>query len=54
MAGAFYGEVLAGATLGAALTAGRQAVAATRSLDWADYVHYGQHDFVLKLKQRGG
>jgi CHAT domain-containing protein len=42
-----YGTLLRGDTLGAAVLAARRAVAASGSLDWADYVHYGTADFRL-------
>jgi hypothetical protein len=48
-AGAFYGEVLRG-SIGAALVKARRAVHARRSPDWADYVHYGDAEFRLKLR----
>lgn len=47
----FYSEVLAGKPLGQAIMAGRKAVAAIRSGDWADYIHYGDPDFVVKTKR---
>jgi hypothetical protein len=45
----FYRELLRGAALGVALVRARRAVHAQGSPDWADYVHYGDADFVLKL-----
>ena len=42
----FYKDVLTGRCLGDAALHGRQAVLATR--DWADYILYGNFDFVLK------
>lgn len=47
-AGSFYERLLAGATLGDAITSGRQAVHALPSVDWADYILYGDPAFVLK------
>jgi len=47
-AATFYGEVLGGSTIGAAVLAGRRAVQAKDNRDWADYILYGSHDFVLK------
>ena len=47
-AGAFYRQLLAGVPLDGALRAGREAVRAAGSLDWADYVFYGDPDFRLK------
>ena len=42
-----YGALLEGDTLGAAVLAGRARLAALPSIDWADYVHYGNVDFRL-------
>jgi hypothetical protein len=47
-AATFYRHVVNGQALGDALRRGREAVAALPSPDWADYVHFGSHDFVLK------
>jgi CHAT domain-containing protein len=44
----FYTDVLAGKTLGEALVHGRSVVRGQRSPDWADYIFYGNADFVLK------
>ena len=44
----FYTAILAGQPLGEALTRGRAAVRQKRSPDWADYIFYGDADFVLK------
>jgi pimeloyl-ACP methyl ester carboxylesterase len=45
----FYTGLLKGQTIGAALLAGRERVRTeARSVDWADYIHYGSSDFVLK------
>jgi CHAT domain-containing protein/pimeloyl-ACP methyl ester carboxylesterase len=46
----FYTEVLGGKSLGAAIMAGRKAVENIGSADWADYILYGNTDFVLKLQ----
>lgn len=43
-----YVRLLEGAPIGSAVLAGRQAVRALRSVDWADYVHYGDPQFRLK------
>ena len=43
---AFYSAVLEGAPLGRAVLAGRSA-AQKSSSDWADYIHYGEPEFVL-------
>jgi pimeloyl-ACP methyl ester carboxylesterase len=47
----FYGGLVEGLPLGAALQAGRQAVRALASVDWADYIHYGTYDFALKREE---
>ncbi|MCY1032051.1 alpha/beta fold hydrolase [Corallococcus sp. BB11-1] len=47
----FYRELLRGAGLNAALQAGRMELRRMLSRDWADYLFYGNPDFVLK--QRG-
>ena len=46
---AFYGAVLAGETIGDALLAGRKVVQTSGSVDWADYLHYGDPRFRLKV-----
>jgi hypothetical protein len=48
----FYGEVLAGKSLGASVLSGRKAVEALHDRDWADYILYGNFDFVLKQPRR--
>ncbi|HUP48212.1 MAG TPA: CHAT domain-containing protein [Thermoanaerobaculia bacterium] len=49
----FYQSLFEGKTVGKSVNAGRAAVRALTSpraqRDWADYVHYGNADFVLKL-----
>ena len=47
-ADAFYRAILEGETIGKALQDGRQIVRKAGNIDWADYVHYGQREFVLK------
>ncbi len=47
---AFYGELIKGAAIGDALNQGRKAVHAIPSVDWADYMHYGDLNFRLKLE----
>jgi CHAT domain-containing protein len=44
----FYGAVLSGKPLGASILQARKAVAALPDRDWADYILYGNSDFVLK------
>ena len=45
----FYGELLTGKTVGAALREGREKVLQeVKSVDWADYLLYGSPDFQLK------
>ena len=47
-ASTFYKGVLAGRSIGSALLEGRKAVADIGERDWADYILYGNFDFVLK------
>ena len=47
-ASVFYKEVLRG-SIGTALVKARRAIHARRSPDWADYIHYGDSEFRLKL-----
>jgi CHAT domain-containing protein len=47
-ASVFYKELLR-TSIGGALVKARRAVRARRSPDWADYVHYGDGEFRLKL-----
>ena len=44
----FYGNLIKGVTIGEALNQGRQAVHKVPSIDWADYMHYGDLSFRLK------
>jgi hypothetical protein len=37
----FYTQMLAGSSIGASILAGRKSVAAESSVDWSDYIHYG-------------
>jgi CHAT domain-containing protein len=46
---ALYESLVNGAALGEAVLSARKLVAASRSVDWADYVHYGSPDFRLTL-----
>lgn len=43
-----YARMLGGVAMGDAVLAARRAVRALRSIDWADYVHYGDPQFLLK------
>ncbi|MGE0759405.1 MAG: CHAT domain-containing protein, partial [Pirellulaceae bacterium] len=45
----FYGDILAGKSLGDAVLRARRTLFGQRELDWADYVHYGDHRFQVKL-----
>lgn len=45
-----YSRLVAGERIGAAIQAGRAAVHGLRSVDWADYVFYGDPEFVLKIR----
>lgn len=45
---AFYSALINGQSIGEALISGRQAVQKTDSIDWADYIHYGDPRFTLK------
>jgi len=47
-ASTFYKSVLAGTPIGSALLEGRKAVRDAGERDWADYILYGNFDFVLK------
>ena len=45
----FYDELFNKKTIGDALLKGRSKVRnEIKSVDWADYIHYGSYDFVLK------
>ncbi|HEU5081211.1 MAG TPA: CHAT domain-containing protein [Opitutaceae bacterium] len=47
----FYPALLRGATVGEALLAARRAIREqSGTVDWADYLHYGNQNFVLKKK----
>lgn len=48
----FYGALIAGKAIGAALLEARHAVRARQSPDWADYLHYGDPLFELKAASR--
>ena len=51
-AAGLYGRLLDGVSIGEAVQAARTAVRASRSGDWANYLHYGSHDFALKQAPR--
>ncbi|MDH3770941.1 MAG: CHAT domain-containing protein, partial [Nitrospirota bacterium] len=44
----FYKDLVIGRSIGKALQNGRDAVRKLKSVDWANYIHYGSYDFVLK------
>jgi CHAT domain-containing protein len=44
----FYTRLMKGSAIGKAIQEGRGAVKETRSKDWADYIFYGDPEFVLK------
>ena len=44
----FYKNLVLGVSIGKAVQNGRDAVRKLKSIDWADYIHYGSYDFVLK------
>ncbi len=44
----FYKSLMRGQSISAALVAGRKVVWESSSVDWADYIHYGSQNFVLK------
>jgi CHAT domain-containing protein len=50
-AGVFYERLMQGEAMGPALNAARVAVRRLGSGDWANYLHYGAFDFVLKRGQ---
>ena len=47
----FYQELLAGRAVGDALMQGRKGVGQIGSMDWADYIFYGDPAFVLKKRK---
>ena len=47
-AGAIYDAIVRGRSMGEAVAAARQALRTGRSIDWADYIHYGSYDFTIK------
>ena len=50
----FYRRLLAGESIGRALVTGRRAVHARDSVDWADYIHFGDPAFTLKVGSSRG
>ena len=48
-----YASLADGATLGEALLGARRALQSGGTIDWADYVHYGNPRFVLVRERRG-
>jgi hypothetical protein len=47
-AASFYRDLLAGRSIGDALLAARHELHRLDSIDWADYIHYGDYHFSLK------
>lgn len=45
----FYRRLLGGQSIGHSLVAGRNAVKDLGSIDWADYIHFGDPEFSLKI-----
>jgi len=52
-AGTFYRALLKGATIAEALLESRRALDGAKERDWADYIHYGSPEFVVKPRARG-
>jgi CHAT domain-containing protein len=50
-AGTLYRLLLSGKPLGDAVTESRQTLVKANSIDWADYIHYGDFRFVIKRRQ---
>ncbi len=46
----FYQVIMEGKSVGEALQSGRMTLRAMPSVDWADYIHYGSPQFVVKRK----
>ena len=44
----FYDKILSSDSIGKAMLAGRKAICGPKERDWADYILYGNSDFVLK------
>lgn len=47
---AFYSHLIEGQSVARSLLAARQTLEKNGFLDWADYIHYGSPDFVLKVR----
>lgn len=47
----FYESILLGHPLGSVVTTARQALHKTKTADWADYLHYGSPNFILKPRR---
>ncbi|NLI80441.1 MAG: CHAT domain-containing protein [Deltaproteobacteria bacterium] len=47
----FYKGLVNGSSVGDALQEGRRRVLQLKSVDWADYVHYGSPGFVVKVRR---
>jgi CHAT domain-containing protein len=47
----FYRRLLGGQSIGQSLVAGRKAVETLGSVDWADYIHFGDPEFSLKIAE---
>jgi len=46
----FYKELVKGKTIGDAVVEGRRTIEKSRSVDWANYVHFGSRTFTLKQR----
>jgi hypothetical protein len=46
----FYKRALDGETIGSAVMNGRKEIAKLKSIDWADYILYGDSNFILKKR----
>lgn len=53
-AATFYEGLLGGRAVGDALAAAREELRARQLVDWADYIHFGSHDFVVKAPPSAG
>ena len=48
----FYMQLIAGKTIGDALLAGRNKVREVPSVDWSDYIMYGNYEFRLRMPRQ--